>query len=423
MLFVILFSLFTCLLKNVEGGLQANISAPSAVLINADTGAVLYEKEAHTVSYPASITKIATALYALQQKGDSLEEMVTASSEAISAVSPQVRRLSSKHPPYRLEFGGTHMGIKAGEELSFRALLYGLMLPSGNDAANVIAEYVSGSIPSFMEELNAYMQSLGCQKTRFCSPHGLPHPEHQTTAYEIALIAKEAMKSPFFREVVKTTIYPRPKTNKQEASQLVQFNRLLKRGAFFYPKAIGIKTGYTVSAGANLVAAAEHEGRCLIAVLMGSSDPSERFKDAITLFEKAFAEQKIQRTLFTKEFDHFTLTLKHASKPMHAHLKHNVVWEYYPSEELPLKAFLKWEHLTLPIIQGTRVGSIEVMSEGGALLCSGPLFATETVEKTFWRRLLDKAPSLPRPWALLLCALGVFSLFLWVRILRFSRSG
>jgi D-alanyl-D-alanine carboxypeptidase (penicillin-binding protein 5/6) len=155
--------------KGESACLQCELSAPSAVLMNAETGKVLFAKNADVPCYPASTTKMATALYALHQKKDCLQQKIVASKEALMTVSPSVRKRS--HPSYRLEFGGTHIGIKAGEELDYQTLLYGLMLSSGNDAANVIAEFISGSIPQFMQELNLFLQEIGCKNSRFQNPH------------------------------------------------------------------------------------------------------------------------------------------------------------------------------------------------------------------------------------------------------------
>ncbi len=252
--------------------LKSDITSPSAILINAETGAVLYEKNAHVPSFPASTTKIATALYALAKKGDCLGQVISATHEAVAAVSPAVRR-TKKHPPHRLEFGGSHMGLKVGEELTFHTLLHGLMVASANDAANLIGEYVSGSVPKFMEEVNLYLKRIGCNETIFFTPHGLPHAEHKTTAYDLARMTQVAMKHPVFREIVRTVRYTKKESNKQPETVLVQTNALLKPGSpHHYPKAIGVKTGYTVSAGHNLVAAAEDGSRSLIVVIMGCSD-------------------------------------------------------------------------------------------------------------------------------------------------------
>src|SRR5690606_37302020 len=107
-------------------------------------------------------------------------------------------------PSYWDEWDGTKMGIKIGEQFSMETLLYGLMMLSGNDAANVLAETVSGTIPRFLEELNEYMRSLGCHSTFFNNPHGLHHQEHCTTAYDLALITRRALQHPKFCEIVST---------------------------------------------------------------------------------------------------------------------------------------------------------------------------------------------------------------------------
>eukprot|EP01136_Pigoraptor_vietnamica_P037380 Opistho-1_new@105263 len=120
--------------------LKVSVSAASAILMNAETGAVLYQKEATSPHYPASITKIGTALYALE-KGGNLEERVIITDEMIKTVSPQLKR-TGKYPSYVLEQGGTHIGLKLGENVSLKTLFYGLMLSSGNDAANAIASHV-----------------------------------------------------------------------------------------------------------------------------------------------------------------------------------------------------------------------------------------------------------------------------------------
>jgi len=295
------FSLFAAAHSCAYGTLKMDMSAKAAILINEETGAVLYEKNAHTPLYPASITKVITALYTLEKKGHALDEEVIATHDAVSAVHPHIRRAHQKgHPPYRLEFGGTHIGIKAGEALNLRTLLYGLMLASGNDAANVIAQHVSGSVPQFMNELNAYVKAKGCKDTVLFTPHGLPHPDHKTTAYDMAKLTRIALQYPVFRDVVKTVAYTRPQTNKQAESEFHQHNALVKPGKFYYPKATGVKTGYTTAGGYTLVASAEDENRKLIAVLLGYEQLQERYKDAIALFEAAFNEPKVTRTLFSK---------------------------------------------------------------------------------------------------------------------------
>lgn len=361
--------------------LKFDLSAKAAVLINEETGAVLYEKNAHAPSYPASITKIITALYTLEKKGHALDEMVIASHDAIAAVHPHIRRCESKgHPPYRLEFGGSHMGIKAGESLPMKTLLYGLMLASGNDAANVIAQHVSGSVEQFMNELNAFVRKKGCQNTNLLTPHGLPHPDHMTTAYDMAQLTRYALKYSFFREVVKTVKYTRGQTNKQPESEFLQHNALVKPGKFYYPKATGVKTGYTTAAGYTLVASAEDGNRRLIAVLLGCEHLQERYKDAVALFEAAFNEPKVSRTLFSKEFDLFSCSIKGGRTQLQATLPADLTLFYYPSEEPRFQVEVEWKAPTLPIPSGAIVGQVRVITELGKTLVCMPLFAAQPVE-------------------------------------------
>lgn len=380
--FIFAFSL-SLVIAHAQAALKVDTSAKAAILINQETGAVLYEKNAHTPLYPASITKIITALYALETRGNDLTEVVVASSDAVSAVHPHIRRTFDKaNPPYRLEFGGTHIGIKAGEALTFRTLLDGLMLASGNDAANVIAQYVSGSISKFMNELNAFVRSKGCEETILYTPHGLPHPEHKTTAYDMARLSRLALQHPSFKVIVRAVKATRPATNKQPASEFYQHNALLKPGKFYYPKATGVKTGYTTAGGYTLVASAEDENRKLIAVLLGCDNLNDRYKDATALFEAAFQEPQVDRTLFSKEFDLFSCPVKGGKRALQAMIPSDLTLTYYPSEEPQLQTAIEWNPLLLPIHPGQHVGQIRVKNDQGKTLLQMPLFSTHLVEPT-----------------------------------------
>ena len=364
--------------------IHVEVSAKTGVLINTETGAVLWQKNAHSPVYPSSTTKVFTALYALAKKGHALDEMITASYDAVCYVPPSARRVeNSRHPPYRLEFGGTHMGLVTGETFPLRVLMYGLMLSSGNDAANVIAQHVSGSIPAFMDELNQFVREKGCLNTVLNAPHGLPHDNHITTAYDLAIATREALKIPFFREVIKTRQCVRPKSNKQPESMLYQHNALVKQGRFYYPKAIGGKTGYTLKGGYSLVTAAEDTERKLIVVLMGCEKIEQRYRDAIALFEAGFNEKKVSRTLFSKGFDLFTYPVEGANAPLQAYISDDIVLHYYPSEEPAFKTTVSWLVPPLPISAGQKVGDLQVFSQEGKILTSSPIFAAKSVEGTF----------------------------------------
>ncbi len=360
--------------------LKVDLSAECAILINAETGAILFEKNASRPYNPASITKIATALYVLEKKGNALGELATATQECLAIV-PKHMRISQ---PCLLQADGTSMGLRVGEVISLKSLLYGLMICSGNDAANVLARYFSGSLDQFVVELNQFLREKGIRHTNFLNPHGLHHPDHRTTAYDMAQITKEAFKYPLFREIVKTVKYTRQPSNKQQGAELVQHNKLLRRGKYYYPKAVGVKTGYTTRSGFTISAAAEHEGRRLIAVLLGCPTVDQRYGDAIKLFEAAFGEKLQSRTFFNKQHDHFWLELKKGKTSLEAALDEDLSMDYYPAEEPKVKAQLKWDMVKLPIRAGQLVGHLELITDQGQCVKSAPLFAVKGVEQTFW---------------------------------------
>ncbi|MBS0615080.1 MAG: D-alanyl-D-alanine carboxypeptidase [Verrucomicrobia bacterium] len=364
--------------------LKVDISSKSAIVINADTGAILYGKDPYATAYPASITKIATALYALERKGHALDEQVVARRECLERISPVVKHANyDKHASHLIEYDGSNVGLRAGDTLSLRVLLYGLMLASGDDAANVIAHQVSGNIERFMAELNLYLASKGIKNTRFTNAHGLHHPSHQTTAYDMAMLTREALKHPFFRELVKTVKYPKPKSD----THYLQSNKLLRPGQHFYPKAIGVKTGYTSHAKFTLVAAAVHEGRTLIAVVLGAPDAPSRYRDAIRLFEAAFSQKPQMRTYFTAEHDRFTTKLKGGSRVLEGALDADLKMTYFPAEEPEVKPHLVWNNTALPIEAGQKVGELQLVDPKGTVVKAAPLFAMQAVEETFWFKI------------------------------------
>ncbi|MBP7074162.1 MAG: D-alanyl-D-alanine carboxypeptidase [Rhabdochlamydiaceae bacterium] len=370
--------------------LSVQISAPHAILINADTGAVLYEKECHERAYPASITKIATALYVLEKKGNKLDEIVQASKNAVHLVHSSILDADpSRFQPYQLTHDGTSMGLKGGEVVSVSMLLHGLMMCSGNDAANVLAESLSGDINQFCRELNGFLKEHGIVETQFVNPHGLHQENHWTTAYDMAQITRLALKHPAFREIVKTARYLKPQTNLQQAGYFYQRNKLLKAGPYYYPKAIGVKIGYHSRAGFTLVGAAKHEGRTLIAVVLKCQPNVNAFRDQIKLFDAAFAEKKISRTLYAQESDLFTHRIKGASSDLKAFLKDDVVLEYYPAEEPKYRAEIKWIVKDLPLSAGDFVGHLRLVDEKENVLLEKPIYATNSVSQTVWAMVSD----------------------------------
>lgn len=371
--------------------LSLSVQAKAALLINASNGAILYEKNAHQLHYPASITKIATAAYVLDNASDQLSKVITANKDALGSVSEEAKRKSNYTlPSYWLVNNASHIGIKAGEELSLKDLLYGLMVASGDDAANVIAEDLGGNIPNFMNHLNAYLKKLGCRHTHFCNPHGLFHPKHVTTAYDMAILTCHAMKNPTFREIVATTRYIRPKTNKQGASVLVQTNRLLKKGKCYYEKAIGVKTGYIAKAQNTLVAAAVDGDRMLIAVLLKGEEREQIFLDAASLFDAAFNQPKVVRTLLKAGETDYLFFPEGATQPVKTTIAEEIRIEFYPAEEPELNAALTWKKVSLPIEKGQCVGEITIKKRNGKILSVVPVLAAESASSswTHWLKNL-----------------------------------
>lgn len=369
--------------------LDVEVAAEAVILMNADTGAILFEKNSERLLYPASVTKIATAAYVLNATSVSLDEKIAAKQDAIGTVSVEAKRSSNYSlPSHWLTPDASHIGIKRGEVLTMRDLLYGMMLASGDDASNVIAQHVAGSVPDFMDQVNTYLVSIGCKNTHFTNPHGLFHPKHQTTALDMAVLTRQALQNPTFCEIVATPAYTRPKTNKQEPTALLQTNKLLRKGKFYYPKAIGVKTGYIAAAQNTFVSAAKSGNRVLIAVLLKVKERAEIFSESIKLFEMAFSEKKVTDTILAQGPQAFTLNLKGAKKPVKTYTVESLALEYYPAEEPQYKAMVIWDKIALPVMQGQRVGELRLETSQGDTIRQVSLYAQNNVNSSwshwFW---------------------------------------
>jgi len=399
--------------------LELSLAGESVLLMNAESGLILFEKEAHMLRYPASTTKIATALYILKLKGEDLNDLIVAEQDCLTILTEEAKKKANYQiPPYRLEPDGTHISLKTGEQMALYDLMHGLMIASGNDAANVIAHFLGPTVPKFMEGMNAYLRSLGCQQTTLYNPHGLHYPQHQTTAYDLALMTKEALKNKLFRQIVSQVRFARPKTNKQAATTLLQGNRLLRPGKFYYSKAIGVKTGYHSKAKNNLVAAAESQGRLLIAVMMGYRERATMFEEAVKLFETAFNQPKVQRQFLAQGPQAFTQLFLEGQTPLKTYLSEPVVLSYYPAEDPKPKCLLYWHALSLPLLKDQQVGEIHLVSAHGDILQKVPLLALEEVPLKWFphiKRLLSSS------W-LLWVSISVIVLTTWLLLKRLRRD-
>ncbi len=358
------------------------VSAKSAILINSKTGQVLFEKNKDVKRPCASLTKIASALVILD-KVQSLEGEVVCNPVCLKKM-PKKQKMEKKYDvdPYLLEPDGMSYGIYNGEILSVKDLFYGMFLRSANDAANVLAYHFSnGHIDKFVFEMNKFVSNLGCQNTTFYNPHGLHFPGHGTTASDLALMAREAVKDPRLMEVASAEFYHRPKTNKQPAMTLWATNKLLRRGELHYHKAKGLKTGYVENAGFCFVGFAEDDSRSLISVLLGCKNSATAFKETKRLFEAAFNESKTAQKLYNAQESVFSKHIKGAKSELKACLKKDVFISFYPSEKDSIKPEIVWYEKSLPINKGDKVGHILILSEDEKhYYLAAPLYSVTAVE-------------------------------------------
>ena len=262
-------------------------SAQAVVLVDMDSGRVLYELNKDEQRSPASLTKIMTVLLAVEalEKGEvSLDERVTAQEDCLAG----------------LDSSSSTSNIQPGEIISYQDLLYCALVHSANEACNVLAHRVSGSVPAFVELMNRRAAELGCTNTHFADPNGLSNENHYTTAYEMFLITREALQHPLFAEICNTKGYDMAATNLSPARSFYNSNALITADSeygsgYVYPYAAGVKTGFTQQAGYCLVSTAEKDGVRLLAVVMGCDgwlnagiEDYENFIDSVRLYNWAF---------------------------------------------------------------------------------------------------------------------------------------
>lgn len=245
------------------------LDATAALLVSPDSGMVLYSKNADQKRYPASTTKIMTALLTLENVSN-LDETVT--SEAVDFEN--------------VTADSSNAGILLGEQVTVRDLLYALMLPSANEAAYMLARHVGGSWEQFVDMMNDRAAELGCTGTHFCNPCGLHEEDHYTTACDLYLIAKEAMKDVTFRDIVSTVQHRMAKTNLHEERIIYTTNQLIFSSfqPWSYANCLGIKTGHTSQAGNCFVGYAEYGDAKLFSVVLGCSDSSKEYPSVAASF-------------------------------------------------------------------------------------------------------------------------------------------
>ena len=259
------------------------LTAQAVILIEADTGKVIYEKNAEEKMYPASTTKIMTTILALE-KGN-LNDVITVSENAAG-------------------IEGSSMELVAGDQLPMLDVLYGIMMLSGNDASIAVAEHISGSVEDFAKVMNEKAMQVGAMHTHFANSCGLPDPNHYTTAHDLARIAAYAYKNPTFKEIISTQ-YKTFSWREVQEPVLFENTKLLLGN---YPGINGMKTGYTEAAGECLVASAERDGVNLIAVVLHCAT-DYRWYEAAALLDYGFEKVKME-TLATKEVARTSVRVK-----------------------------------------------------------------------------------------------------------------
>ena len=265
--------------------LSENIHSESALIMESSTGKVVYEKNGYQVRYPASTTKVLTAILAIENCD--LDELATASEFAVNSI------------PYDYSIAN----IKVGEQVSVRDLLYALMLHSANETAYILAEHISGSNEEFAKLMNEKAKEIGCENSHFVNPNGIQDENHYSTAYDMALITRYAMQNEIFREIVKTTsytvspseLYPENDRVFTNTNHLIIPSTEQNPNKYYYPYAIGVKTGYTSAALNCLISAANKDGMEYISVVLGATtgyengvSTSYRYTDSISMFDFAF---------------------------------------------------------------------------------------------------------------------------------------
>lgn len=341
-----------------------NISAVSAVLIEAQTGTILYEKNAYEHRAMASTTKIMTALLTIEA-GD-LDREFTVDQLAI-----------------RVE--GTSMGLREGDRVSRRDLLYGILLPSGNDAANAAAVSVSGSIPAFVKLMNSKAQELGLSDTHFVTPSGLDADGHYTTAYDLARLTAYAMQDETFRSVVCCRSADVEFGNPPYKRTLYNSNKMLAR----YEGAIGVKTGFTDNARRCLVSAAERDGVTLIAVTLNAGDD---WNDHTKMLDYGFTQVRA----YPLELGCDTRVPVAGTGQSVGVYSHEETLALTPQQRTRLTRRVMLPAFVYGTVdKGDKLGEIQFLLDG-ELVRSCPLFADSTVtvqdeELSLFRRILEWA--------------------------------
>ena len=336
---------------------ELSLSAKSAILINALTNEVVYEKNAYEKRGMASTTKIMTALLTIER--GNLHKTYVAKDEDV-----------------RIE--GTSIGLKEGDRITLETLVQGMLLESGNDAANVSARVIGKSREKFVSLMNQKAKEIGMEDTQFKNPSGLTEEGHFSTAYDMALLGSFAIKNKQFRDICSQSSIRVSYGNPEYQRTFKNHNKLLNsvEGAF------GIKTGFTKASGRCLVSAAERDGVTLIAVTLSAPDD---WNDHKKLFEYGFEKVKIYEMGFDTEKIELDV-VGSDNKKIGVKLKNKLTYTSIDEEKNPETVVLCDKFLYSGVKKGDRVGCVKVFSENGKYLCESDLVSTENAPTNFMEK-------------------------------------
>lgn len=282
------------------------IESAAAIILEASTGSILYNKSAYDAFYPASTTKLMTSLLAIEQCP--LSDVVTCSREAVESIG----------------YGSSHIGLVSGESIDMENALYAILLASANEVSNAVAEHIGGTAENFVAMMNQKAADLGCVNTHFVNPHGLDHEEHYSCPYDLALIARQAMEYTTFRRVSGSYNHKIPETNKNEHRWISNTHPMIKKNVI-YDGVFAGKTGSTSKAGSCLVTCAERDGMTLICVIMKAPNSTTVYNDTVTLLDYAFhnftltplaASETVSKNAFPVLFEDEEALIAEVSSPL-----------------------------------------------------------------------------------------------------------
>ncbi len=364
---VLLAALILLPLPTAKAASEPGVSAQSAILISGDDGTVIFEKNAHERLAMAS-TKIMTALLTLEEAERSGDPVIDITEEMV-----------------RVE--GSSMGLQAGNRLTLTNLTSGMLLASGNDAANAAALYLGGSQEGFAELMNTRAREIGMTETNFVTPSGLDDEEHYSTAYDMALLGREAMGNEEFARIAGSSTLQVEFMEPEQKVSYTNHNKLLR----IYDGCIGIKTGFTKKAGRTLVSAARRDGTTLIAVTLNAPDD---WDDHMAMFDYGF--ETVKTVQMGGEALPETLPVAGSDKQgigLRMGQKLNMTLPIEQAQEVESLVLLP-KFLYAPVRAGEKVGRVQYLM-GGEEIYSVPIIAAEEAgalvmpERGFWEKVTD----------------------------------